>query len=322
MAGYIFSWQFAAHYFENWPFSKFIKGRIRQGIASGLLWWVVGTLLTALYFAFYNPVPGDAVANQLTKTLQLFNFMQTVIFAFAVWYFWLENKTPVAGKQPRQGIIMFFALWGISTLLTWGTWGINFAPVKAGTLIPPPGIYITWIWYPAAIGALLAFEGWPLGDFKQPLKGILSILSVTTWTVAIWLILLNLNMDPITFNANGMLFMIIYTFTMLFFSVGLNHFPFRKMSQPSKGIGITALATVAAILVYLITVYIIAVPLTGIAVGTPDYNKAFSAFLIIDMALVFQWGYLFTQGWWYAGYSFQDLTAEPVQQATTETAKK
>jgi len=305
--GYIFAWQIPAHYFELWPFNK-VKGRFRQGIASLIIGWLIGTAGVLAYYYFYHPNIADPVTNETVKILQFFNFIQTVIFFFAAWYFWFENAHPLAHKQPIQGGLMLASLWGFAAFLTWGTW--HLAGPVPGSLIPPPGVYVTWIWYPAAIAQLIAFETWPIQEIKQPLKGLLGILMVTTFTVIYYTILMWLNMDPISFNANGLLFMIIWTFTMLFFTAGTNHAPFRKYKQPIKGFGCTFIGTVAAIIAYLVITNILKVPLTGVSVGSPFYNVVFSAFLLVDIFLVWQWVLLFTVGWWFAGYTLENLTAE------------
>jgi|GEM_PF-1265651 len=276
--GYIIPWQVAAHMFENWPASKLFKNPIQAGVLQGIIFWVV-YIVYAWLLLYLTGKPLSA----------MFPFIETSIFVFAVWFFIFDNETGLSGKQPLQGILSWLIITVVGFLL-----------------VDSLKIDITWIWFPAAIGLFLGFYKWPVHWMKQPLKGVFSgsLMGAITWIY--YLVLVRLGMDPLTFTTKtlswitGNLFMIILTFTMLFWTIITNNWPARKFGQPAKGIINTSLGIISAIILYIVNVNI--VPNT--------FTDLLNSFLFWSVLLMWLWGLLFTQKLWFAGYTFEDLAHE------------
>jgi hypothetical protein len=275
---YIVPWQVAAHMFENWPASKLSKNPIRTGILQGIIFWVI-LIIYAWLWLFLTGKPIS----------QLFPFVETSIFVFAAWFFAFENATGLSGKQPLQGLLSWLIITFLGFLL------VDYLKID-----------IPWIWFPAAIGLFLGFQAWPIHWMKQPLKGVMAILLMGAFTWIYYLVLCRLGMDPLKFTTEtlswikGNLFLIILTFTMLYWTAISNNFPARRLKQPTKGFVNTILGIISAVIIYEININI--VPNT--------FTDMFNAFHAWGVLIMFLWGLLFTQRLWFAGYTLEDLFGE------------
>lgn len=276
---YIVPWQVAFHMFELWPATVFSKRRGVQGATNAVIFWII-LVLIALAYKYIYPAQ-DLVTG--------FAFIETSIFIFAVWYFWFEGASGLAGRQPRHGFIAWAFIWGAGAMLVYNPW------------IP---VDINWMWFPVALSQILAFGWWPIQDMKQPLKGIVGvgIAGVFTWTLFVIYDRLDMNMFT---TAKGPLFNIILTAWVLMLTVGANNAPFRRLKQPLKGLAITFLAIVAAIITYVAQVAVI-----------PDtFTDQFTWFIYWATVVMMMYVVLFTIGTWFYGYTWENLMGEPEETA-------
>jgi hypothetical protein len=106
-------------------------GRVlRCGLVAGLVWTVLGSLLTAFVgHDFAAAVPGGRLS---APGIGLVAFLFTVNLAMGIWAMWLYAAIrPRYGAGPMTAAVAGVSWWVISSLAdaTWGSFG--FVPVKA-----------------------------------------------------------------------------------------------------------------------------------------------------------------------------------------------